>query len=228
MIDYSVSLFLLLCHSPSTARNDRSFNMNLMKLPKKTQSDWTETLTYDMLCLIWAGMSSCELCWFLLQLVHLLDSCKFKIDWSHRYRLSPFNDFTFFLSLNLESRKHLIILKNVAICYYLTNVHPCAETCCPLPNHSRHSRLHAPKLTMSSHSTSNRRTARNAALVHIRYQCPSNIKTCPGRALSNTSFDCKMSRPRHSLKFGQILMSVRFIAPAALWHLERFAGLSGV
>lgn len=37
------------CHSPSTARNDRSFNMNLMKLPKKTQSDWTETLTYDML-----------------------------------------------------------------------------------------------------------------------------------------------------------------------------------
>lgn len=198
--------------------------MNLMKLPKKTQSDWTETLTYDMLWPIWANMSSCELCWFLLQLVHLLDSYKFKIDWSHCDRLSPFNNFTFFLSLNRESRKHSMILKNnetYLICSCLTIVHLCAKTFSPLPNPSRHSRLHAPKLTMSSHSTSNRRTARNATLVHIRYQCPSNIKTCLGRALSNTSFDCKMSRPRHSLKFGQILMSVRFIAPVALWHFGK-------
>lgn len=124
-----------------------------------------------------------------------------------------FQNFTFFWSLNLESRKQIVILKNVAICSYLTLVHPCAETCCPLPNHSWHTRLHAP--------TNNRRTARNATLEHIRYQCPLNIKTCLGIALSNASFDCKMSRPRHSLKFGQILMSVRFIAPAALWHFGK-------
>ena len=115
-----------LCHSPSTARNDRSFNMNLMKLPKKTQSDWTETLTYDMLWPIWANMSSCELCWFLLRLVHLLDSYKFKIDWSHCYRLSPFNNFTFFVSLNLESRNHLNILNNILFVLIICN---CASLC---------------------------------------------------------------------------------------------------